>query len=405
MPRDRFITSPFPQVRVNELERRELLHIVDTHVQDYITKYMDHVLVDKRKIDDRRWEHVKSKDKLRVYAERTHKELSRRGIEPETSLSATQRVQDHSVSKDLPVVMGIGTLVGDLDDLMYGVVSPTLDDMRVKASYIHDVDSAAVLCPVIGPSKEDPFRSIVIKWMAIDVPLSTNLVRSRDFVYIEATGTAFLPTGDRVGYHLMHSIDFPQTKPLPKKTRGNLSVFSCFRKKRGFIIENFAWGIVDPGGEIMRSLAVSVAAGALLSATNYVHCGQMKKLTWMLQHHSLEGQRAAQKKQCVVCDKRTSSAIGSIGKSTCRICDGCVCHSCKIRHHINFIAPGGQLVKRKIVVCAKCMKEATHWNAQEAAKDEASRREVTSSYSFMDTSESSSYDDNRLVNPTKLEEA
>ncbi|KAG3234671.1 hypothetical protein PI124_g20274 [Phytophthora idaei] len=188
MPKDRFIASPFPAVRVNELERRELLHIVDMHVEDYITKYVDHVLVDKRKVDNRRWEHVKSKDKLRVYAERTHKELSRRGIEPETSLSATQRVQEHSVSKNLPVVMGIGTLVGDLDDLMFGVVSPTLDDMRVKASYVHDVDSAAVLCPVVGPSKGDPFRSVVIKWMAIDVPLqSTNLVRSRDFVYIEAT--------------------------------------------------------------------------------------------------------------------------------------------------------------------------------------------------------------------------
>ncbi|EEY53826.1 uncharacterized protein PITG_22814 [Phytophthora infestans T30-4] len=146
----------------------------------------------------------------------------------------------------------------------------------------------------------------------------------------------------------------------------------------------------------MRSLAVSVAAGALLSATNYVHCGQMKKLTWMLQHHdSLERQRAAQKKQCVVCDRRTHSTIGNFGRSSCRICDGCVCHSCKIRHRIYFIAPGGQLVQRKIVVCAKCMKEATHWNAQEAARDEAIRHELSSSVSFIDTSESSSYDENK----------
>ncbi|KAG7387447.1 hypothetical protein PHYPSEUDO_014095 [Phytophthora pseudosyringae] len=392
MPKDRFIASPFPDVRVNELERRELLHIVDMHVEDYTSKFVDHVLVDKRKVDDRRWERVKSRDKLHVYAERTRKELSRRGIEPETSLSATQRVQEHSATKDLPVVMGIGTLIGELDDLMFGVLNPTLDDMRIKASYVHDVGSAAVLCPVVGPTKEDPFRSVVIKWMAIDVPLqSTNLVKSRDFVYIEATGTTFLPNGDRVGYHLMHSVDFPQTKSLPKRIRGSLSVFSCFRKKRGYIIENFAWGIVDPGREIMRSLAVSVAAGTLLSATNYVHCGQMKKLSWMLQHlDPFERQRTDQKKQCVVCDKRTSSAIGSIGKSTCKLCSGCVCHSCKIRHRINFVAPGGHLMQRKIVVCARCMKGATRWNAQEAARDEAIRyQEISASYSFMDTSESS----------------
>ncbi|KAF4035322.1 hypothetical protein GN244_ATG12728 [Phytophthora infestans] len=61
MPKDRFVASPFPEVQVSELERRELLHIVDMHVDDYLTKYVDHVVVDKRKVDDRRWEHVKSK--------------------------------------------------------------------------------------------------------------------------------------------------------------------------------------------------------------------------------------------------------------------------------------------------------------------------------------------------------
>ncbi|KAG1692250.1 hypothetical protein DVH05_025680 [Phytophthora capsici] len=384
MPKDHFISSPFPKVKVNEVERQELIRIVDLHVENYINKYVDHVRIDKRKVDNCRWEHVKSRDKLHVYAERTQKELNRRGIESETCVDEAQ--------EQMPVVLGIGTLVGELDDLMFGVVNPTLDDMRIKASYVHDVDSAAVLCPVVGPSKEDPFRSIVIKWMAIDVPLhSTNLVKSRDFVYIEATGTTFLLNGDRVGYHLMHSIDFPQTKPLPKRIRGNLSVFSCFRQKPGYLIEDFSWGIVDPGGEIIRSLALSVAASALLSATNYVHCGQMKKLSWMLQNHdAFELQNTDKKKECVVCDKRTSSAIGSIGKSTCRVCRGCVCHSCKIRHRITLIAPGGQLMQHKIVVCARCMKNATHWNAQEAARDEAIRCEATSpSYSFMDTSESS----------------
>eukprot|EP00644_Phytophthora_capsici_P002015 jgi/Phyca11/575529/estExt2_Genewise1.C_PHYCAscaffold_740161 len=237
MPKDHFISSPFPKVKVNEVERQELIRIVDLHVENYINKYVDHVRIDKRKVDNCRWEHVKSRDKLHVYAERTQKELNRRGIESETCVDEAQ--------EQMPVVLGIGTLVGELDDLMFGVVNPTLDDMRIKASYVRDVDSAAVLCPVVGPSKEDPFRSIVIKWVAIDVPLhSTNLVKSRDFVYIEATGTTFLLNGDRVGYHLMHSIDFPQTKPLPKRIRGNLSVFSCFRQKPGYLIEDFSWGIV-----------------------------------------------------------------------------------------------------------------------------------------------------------------
>ncbi|EGZ14627.1 hypothetical protein PHYSODRAFT_263938 [Phytophthora sojae] len=397
MPKDRFTRSPFPEVRVSDIERLELVDLVENLVFDYVHKFEEFAQVDRRQVDDRRWELVKAKDKLRVYSERTRKELSRRGMQPETSLSATQRVQAKAVTKELPVVMSAGSFVGELDDLMFGVVSPTLDDMRVKASYVHDVESAAVVCSVLEPTKDDPFRSLVIKWMTIDVPLPSSLIKSRDFVYIEATGMTYLPNGDRVGYHLQHSIDFPQTKPLPNKTRGNMSVFSCFRRKRRQVIENFAWGVVDPGGEIMRSLAVSVAAGTLLTATNYVYCGQMKKLAWMLQlnrssHSPIVRKDHTQRKQCVVCGKKTTNAIGSIGKGTCKICDGSVCYSCKIRQRVSSIARGGQLIQRKVVVCGKCMIETNRWNAQEAAIDHALGYEygtMHSAYSFVDTSASS----------------
>ncbi|GMF43367.1 unnamed protein product [Phytophthora fragariaefolia] len=395
MPKDRFTSNPFPELRVSELQQQALVDLVENLVEDYVAKYEEFVLVSKRKVDDRRWEHVKSRDKLHVYSERTRKELRRRGMEPETSLSATQRVQAKAVTKELPVVMSVGSFVGELDDLMFGVVNPTLNDMRIKASYVHDLECAAVVRSVVQPTKHDPFRSLVIKWMTIDVPLPSSLIKSRDFVYIEASGMTYLCNGDRIGYHLQHSIDFPETKPLPNKIRGNMSVFSCFRRKRRQVIENFAWGVVDPGGDIMRSLAVSVAAGQLLTATNYVYCGQMKKLAWMLElnHPNIDSECSGrQREQCIVCGKKTSYAIGSIGKGTCKICFGSVCYSCKIRQRVSSIARGGQLVQRKVVVCPKCMIETNRWSAQEAARDHAAGYEfgtMHSVYSFVDTSASS----------------
>ncbi|EEY53811.1 uncharacterized protein PITG_07415 [Phytophthora infestans T30-4] len=168
---------------------------------------------------------------------------------------------------------------------MFGVMSPTLDSMRIKASYVHDFDNAAVLCSVVEPSKEEPFQSLVIKWMSIDPPLqSAKLSKSRDFVFIEATGIVEFDDGDCVGYHFLHSVDFPQTGPLPHKIRGNLSAFSCFRQVGVNTIGNFACATVDPGGDAIRFLLTSVVADFLLSATNYVYCGQMKKLAWLLQH-------------------------------------------------------------------------------------------------------------------------
>ncbi|KAG7387446.1 hypothetical protein PHYPSEUDO_014094 [Phytophthora pseudosyringae] len=382
MTKDRFAADPFPDVRVSALERLELISLVDEYVEDYMKRYEEFV-EGKRQVDKRRWEHVKSKDNLRVYAERTPKELKRRGIEPENSLSATQRLKADSTAKDLPVMFSVGTFVGELDDLMYGVLNPTLDDMRIKASYVHDLDSAAVLCSVLGPSKDDPFRSLVIKWMEIDVPLqSTHLVKSRDFVYIEATGTMYLSNGDRVGYHLLHSIEFPQTKPLPGKIRANMSLFGCYRQLDRTVVDNFACATIDPGGDMLRSLLLSVAAGAMLSATNFVYCGQMKKLAWLLQrHHSAydADRTARQRKGCVVCSKKTTSVLGSIGKSTCKICYGCVCYSCKIRQCISFVVVGGRLIQRKVVVCAKCMGESTQWNAQEAVRDQITEYEACKS--------------------------
>ncbi|EGZ14455.1 hypothetical protein PHYSODRAFT_252921 [Phytophthora sojae] len=232
MAKDRFVNAnPYPELKVSDEECLQLIELVNGFVADHFQKYEDFVVVDKHQVDDQRWKLVRSKDNQHVYAER-------------------------SKSKDdIPVVLSVGTLVGDVDD-----VTPQ-------------------------PSAEEPFRSLIIKWMTIDVPLqSTSLVKSRDFVYIEATGIVHFANGDRVGYHLLHSIDFPQTKPLSNMIRGNLSVFGFFRQLEHNAIDLYASGTVVPGGKIARFLSIQVAAEALLSATNYVHCGQMKKLSWMLQH-------------------------------------------------------------------------------------------------------------------------
>ncbi|RLN77608.1 hypothetical protein BBJ28_00000454 [Nothophytophthora sp. Chile5] len=384
MGKDRFAVNPFPDLHVSEEERQQLLDLVNGYVEDYFHKYEQFVVTEKHKVDECRWKPVKSKDDLHVYTERPRKELERVGLAPSNALSATKTMSPiPAVEKELPVMLSVGTFVGQMDDLMFGVVNPTLDVMRIKASYVHDLDSAAVLCPVVEPSEEEPFRSLVIKWMTIDVPLqSTNLVKSRDYVYIEATGILYFANGDRVGYHLLHSIDFPQTKPLPNKIRGNLSIFGFFRQVNHNVIDNYASGTVDPGGEIMRFLLIPAAAGALLSATNYVYCGQMKKLSWMLQRRHSAMARQGQLRRtdvCVTCAKKTSAgSMGNFGKSTCKLCYGCVCYSCKIRKRISFMTPDGQLLQRKITFCAMCVSEATKCNAQDSARDQAVGRSYRS---------------------------
>ncbi|KAG7387453.1 hypothetical protein PHYPSEUDO_014101 [Phytophthora pseudosyringae] len=87
--------------------------------------------------------------------------------------------------------------------------------------------------------------------MTINLPLqATSLVKIRDYVYIEATGILCFakrcPCRD----------DFPQTKPLPNKTRGGLSIFGIFRQIDHNVIDNYASGTMSRGGEIMRFVMI-----------------------------------------------------------------------------------------------------------------------------------------------------
>lgn len=373
MGKERFTDNPFPDLQLSADERLQIQDIVNAIIEENFRKYENFVVQERHRVDDRRWKHVKSKDDLHIYTERTARELERFGLTPELCNNNA----DDGGRSDLPVMLSVGTFVGQMDDLMFGVVNPTLDVMRIKASYVNDLSSAAVLCPIIEPTVEDPFRSLVIKWMQIDLPLvSTNLVKNRDYVYIEATGILHFANGDRVGYHMLHSIDFPQTHLLPNKIRGRLSICGFFRQVNTNVIDNFAGGTVDPGGDILRMLLLPAAAGALLSATNYVYCGQMKKLSWMLQKRqsaaARRGGTGMRGEVCTACAKKTAAgSLGSMGKGTCRLCFGCVCRSCKVRKRISFIAPDGQLLQRKIAFCPLCVSESTKTNAMEAAKDQA----------------------------------
>ncbi|CEG38854.1 START-like domain [Plasmopara halstedii] len=126
----------------------------------------------------------------------------------------------------------VGPLPGTLDENMFGLVSPTIESMRIKSSYLNDFNAAAVLATIIEPTVNDPFRAVVIKWMEIDIPLaSIGIVRNRDYVYIESTGLLHLQNGERVGYHLLHSVTFPEVHELPNRVRGNMSFCGIFHQE------------------------------------------------------------------------------------------------------------------------------------------------------------------------------
>ncbi|GMF20563.1 unnamed protein product [Phytophthora lilii] len=359
----RFIVNPFQELNLTEGDRTSLVDLANECIStnlELCMKYMD----SKRKIDPQHWKPLKEKEKLKIYSER-----------PE-GVAAASAAGDEPTGSGLPMILCVGTKEGKLDDLMYGVISEDLETMRMKASYVDDFSGAAVLDSVVLPTLEDPFQSLVIKWMELDIPFnSTGFVKNRDYVYLEGTGYVKNAKGDRLGYHLLHSVNFPQTHHLPNRVRGNLSIIGFWRQVGSNTMEMYATGVMDPcDAGLVRKLVVPNMATLFLSSLKYAYCGQMRKLSFMLERRYEESKLhgAPNKKTvCVTCSSPiTSRKLGDFGKSnsTCKLCFGYVCHACKIIRKLSFVDPDLLLSQRKVTFCTACISEVTSMSAVDVSR-------------------------------------
>ncbi|ETI37043.1 hypothetical protein F441_16787 [Phytophthora nicotianae CJ01A1] len=365
MVKGRFTINPFPDLKLSPSDTGNLSEIAGSILEANVQRYEDFLTKEGRRIDPNHWKVLKTKENSTVYTARHH-DVYRTG---------THKHHGHNSSSELPSLLSLGTTVGSLEDMMFGVVNPTLEMMRIKASYVDDLSGAAVLANLEEPSLQDPFRSLVVKWMEIDIPLhSTSLVKNRDYVYVEATGMMNLSSGERVGYHVLHSVNFPQTHELPGRVRANMSICGFFRQVRPNAIEIFVSGLMDPGGDMIRVLVVPSIASVFLATLKYVHCGQMRKLSWMLEKRYTEAKELGTPNRehiCVSCTAPiTNRKIGDFGKSssTCKLCFGYVCHNCKIERKLSFVTPDLLLAQRKVTFCAVCLNDAIRENASIAAR-------------------------------------
>jgi hypothetical protein len=365
MVKGRFTVNPFKELVLTPSDISNLHEIASSILDSNLSRYEEFINVDKGRVDPEQWKLIKSKDNTKVFQEKATGASRNTVPLPQASGSSTE----------LPSLLCVGTTVGEMEDMMFGVVNPTLEIMRIKASYVDDLSGAAVLANIIEPTVENPFNSLVVKWMEMDIPLqSMGLVRNRDYIYVEATGFVHLANGEKVGYHILHSVNFPETHDLPNRVRANLSICGFFRQVRPNASEIFVTGLMDPGGDMIRMLVVPTMANASLSALKYAHCGQMKKLQYMLEKRYTEAKELGTPNRehvCVTCNTQiTNRRLGDFGKTdaTCKLCFGFVCHGCKIQRKLSFVTPDLLLAQRKVTFCAVCLNDAVRAPAADAAR-------------------------------------
>ncbi|KAE9352823.1 hypothetical protein PR003_g4175 [Phytophthora rubi] len=337
MGKERFTINPFPALELSDAEKNQLLELGRTIIEANFERD-DAFFKTGRKVDHRRWKLAKEREHMFVHTER-------------------------------PEYTGADAMTGD--DMMFGVVNPTLEEMRIKASYVHDFDGAAVLSTIVEPTVDEPFNSVVVKWLEMDLPLRrTGIVQNRDYVYLECTGFVRMANGDRAGYHFLHSIDFPQIPKLSDRVRGDMSICGFFRQVGPNVIDVCKTGLMDPAGDMIRMLAVPVMTEAFLSPLRYVHCGQMRKLTWKMEKSHAEARLHGAPNPgpaCVSCGKPSTG--WTLGKSatTCKCCFRVLCSGCKIKKKISLVTADLTLSEHKINFCTACLADASISSAADIA--------------------------------------
>lgn len=452
-------TSPFAPLHLAAEDEAQLEQVANFFVRKTVAQYEKFLLRDQQVVDPDEWRLLKRKESVRVYGQRREKDVDRRrtralkrhqsenlvakrlassifgrvcsvfgggsggstcdggSLSSCTTATGAASLSSHDSSPsadvgglppanvEMPVLLAVGSIPGTLEDAMYGTVAPTVESMRVRTSYTSDhVVDGAVLATILSPSACDPFRTLSIKWIQQDYPLHVrSVIKHRDLVCLESTGTTTIESGETVGYQLLHSVHFLQTHGIAGVVRGNISLCTIFRQQRrhqrdgdrgGNSVDVFTKCCLNPSEGFMRSVVINAAAQAMVSVDTAVHCSRMKKLAWIaLRRHTSSGldslltanssktsgtstrRPRGDDSCCVTCKKRAAPGLRLLGMSErvrCKVCCRFVCSACKMKKRLSYVPfDSEQLKQQDVTLCNVCVHTSMiRASALEIARDE-----------------------------------
>lgn len=441
----------FPTLALDPSDAQRFAQLARAIVRNTVAEYDDFVHAQQRRVSKQRWKRVKSRENIAVFKDRRHhpqRELhygiasalmrpaqaSTGSTRPE--LPAPAAVADASLDASallahfpaqhyrLPKLLMVGSITGSLDDVLYGLSTHDSSSILLRSIYTQDeIVDGQVVHELEGPSPEDPYRFLGIKWVMKGHQAAVSaVVAPRDALFLNSVGvisrrkhevdsSSDAGTTERIGYFLMHSVELPDAVPSLHKTHGvvRARVSSChiFRQLRDGCVEVYMTGYVEPSGKVVESVALSSAVSGLLFCWKSVVCAQAKKIVWLLQNHYRQ-QRADQEQRSDTqssgggttdenvnsaskIDRRSSSSLSlscglcerhlHVFKSSvqCALCGLDVCSRCRVSMNLCFETAGVKFVEqRNVVLCKCCITHAHRMDTFQVAQDEARSGVATS---------------------------
>ncbi|KAF4031354.1 hypothetical protein GN244_ATG16809 [Phytophthora infestans] len=285
--------------------------------------------------------------------------------------------------EQLPTLLGVGNIVGSLDDVMYGVAAQDCASMALKnACMSEDALDGDVLCAIEGPSERSPFRFLGIKWLVHSMTGTTakhKLTSLRDLVYLEATGVITRGDGIRIGYQIMHSVNLRGCTELYDShgvIRAKCEIVHLFVELDSRTVDVFLKSNVTPKGKVSESGALQTCANSLLYCGRSVQCSRDKKLAWLLQCNQNADKQDNNGKaaRCKICNK----SFGFLRQSVqCKLCSGAMCSKCAVERTLKSVDASGnkrhvaKFVSTSVIeLCTSCIATNRQTSALAIAREE-----------------------------------
>ncbi|EEY53036.1 uncharacterized protein PITG_20096 [Phytophthora infestans T30-4] len=381
----------FPPLTLSIEQESQFRHLARGLVRETLAHFntLSHQPEDERSLaKHKRWKTVKTRDNLTIFKERDPPKIF-----TGTSFDTPEHQRLAEDEWQLPkLLVGVGSIVGSLDDVMYGVVTPDAESMLLKAAIVRSsLIDGAVLAQIDGPTPDEPYRFLGVKWFVKGPPATLRgFVQPRDVVFVESTGTFTRSNGERIGYQLLHPVDLDGYGALPERslTRGRISMCTIFKETGdGKQVEVYVRGYVEQHGKLLDSLALKAASTGFLSSWNAVECSHVKKLMWFVENphlvtwreeaaarvrgpdarapvrsHSFDGPSgvhlrnlslASPNDRCGGTCGRKIKRVTSVG--LCSLCQVPMCSKCRVTKKLAFVTCELTLERRESIICRSCV--------------------------------------------------
>ncbi|KAF4032581.1 hypothetical protein GN244_ATG15513 [Phytophthora infestans] len=271
-----------------------------------------------------------------------------------------------------PMVFCTGSVPGSVEDAALGFLADTDFRTKTRTSKCTDanVDNAKILACIEGPSFEDPFRFLGVKWLTLSTPgAAKHFIKSRDYLILESSGMALDSDGERFCYLLIHSIKLDKVPEygnfgFVRQTFSACHIIRPSGVDRG--VQIFSRGFTNYVGKLTERLSMNQYCDVLMTVPQMIEEAYTRKLMWLLQteRQGVGNLRPTLEAQgldtCHSCNGNLNSGLGKLfDYSICVLCRQSACRKCTVKRSLH------REHKRQLPTkfCLKCYLEAKRLSA------------------------------------------